>query len=289
MKEKKYNKNETIIWENPTKLVIDKNSRFRIDENLSELMESIKQNGVLQPISVRSEDKHVICGNRRLGASLKLGLNEVPVRYIEGIDDKQLLILNLMENMQRKDITSIEIGRQCDLMLKDSSFKLSVAELATKIGVSHSRIKNCVNIFKRLPPEFRKNVVHEVSSAERKYGDLPENIVTTILNFSTSFKKINDTEMKLLLTKTANDKITISELNLIGWMYMFGIPFRKVLKQYKLYKIMRVNLFALRTELGSVMKKEKTNNQNELVNKIVAEKYPNLLYFKNEEDEDANA
>lgn len=279
------NKAEKIVWENPKSLVIDKNSRFRIDDNLSELMESIKQNGILQPITARKEDKHVICGNRRLGASLKLNLTKVPVRYLEGIDDKQLLVLNLMENMQRKDITSIEIGRQCDLMLKDSSFRLSISELATKLGVNTNRIKNCVTMFKRLPPEFRKNVVYEVNGLSRKYGDLPENVVNTILNFGTSFKYINDDEMKLLLRKAASDKITINELNLIGWMYMFGMPFKLALKDYKLYKIMRVNLYALRTELGSAMKKEKTNNQSEFVNKIVAQKYPNLLYFKKEDDD----
>lgn len=277
---------EKIVWENPKNLIVDKNSRFRIDENLSELMESIKQNGILQPITARKEDKHIICGNRRLGAAIKLNLSRVPVRYLEGIDDKELLILNLMENLQRRDITSIEIGRQCDLMLKNSSFKLSMSELSTKLGVNTNRIRNCIIIFQRLPPEFRINVVHETSSPNRRYGDLPENIVSTILNFGSFFKPINDSQIKLLLRRSADDKITVSQLNLIGWMYMYGVPFNKAIKNYKLYKILRVNLIALRTELGFTMKKEKTMNQNEFINKIVSEKYPNLLYIRNKEEDD---
>lgn len=272
-----------IVFLNPKELLIDKNSRFRIDENLSELMESIKQNGILQPITAREEDKHVICGNRRLGAAIKLDLKLIPVILLKRIDDKQLLILNLMENMQRKDITSIEIGRQCDLMLKDSAFKLSLSELATKIGVNSNRIKNCIQIFHTLPPEFRINVVNEISPRNRKYGDLPENVVSIILNFSSFFKEITTEEIKILLTRAGEDKITVSQLNLIGWMCMYGYPFKKAMKDYKLYTIMRVNLIALKTELASVMKKEKTGTKNEFVNKIVGEKYPNLLHIRREE------
>ena len=112
------NSTEQIIFENPKDLVVGENSRFRAESNQSELMESIKQNGILQPIVARKEDKVVIMGNRRLAAATKLGLDFVPVRYMESIDDKTLLILNLTENIQRKDIEIKDVVANANSMLK---------------------------------------------------------------------------------------------------------------------------------------------------------------------------
>ena len=103
-----------IQYVNPKKLKFKANARWRADSNLSELMESIKQHGIQQPIVARAEDETIVFGHRRNGAAIKLGMEKVPVIFRKGISDKEANILNLLENMQRKDVTSIEIGKQCD-------------------------------------------------------------------------------------------------------------------------------------------------------------------------------
>ena len=269
---------QEITLENPKNLIVGENSRFRANADLSELMESIKQSGVLQPIVARAEDKLVICGNRRLAASIKLNLSQIPVIYRSKVSEKEMLLLNLTENMQRKNISSIEIGRICDILLKNSEFNLSVGELATRLGVSNSRISACTRAFKQLPAEFRDKVVHIESSRERKFGDLPEQLVLCILNFSRSFKKIDDNELSLLLKTAANENLTVAQINLIGHLYTSGMPLKRALKDVYNYSILRINLMALKTELESVMKKEKIRVKSELISKVVKEKYPNLLY-----------
>jgi ParB/RepB/Spo0J family partition protein len=271
-------KEEKIVFENPKNLVVDKNSRWRADSNLSELMESIKQNGILQPIVARTEDRVIICGNRRLSASIKLQLPEIPVRYMSGVSDKELLILNLLENMQRKDISSLEIGRTCSNMLRNTAFKTSVQELATALGVSPNRIKTCLNVFNSLPPEFRERVIHLDSSRERKIGDLPENVVDAILNFGKQFKKLNNNDMVYLLKKSGDELYPIGRINLIGRLYSEGLSLKKAVSLAEDYTLLRINTICLKTELASAMKKEGATTKGELFKKIVKEKYPQLLF-----------
>jgi len=267
-----------ISYVDPLSLKIGENSRWRISEDVSELMESIKQHGILQPITARQEDKQVICGNRRLSSAIKLGMPQIPVIFISGVDDRQLSILNLMENMQRKDISSIEIGRQCDIMLKNTKFKMSISELATSIGVKENRIKICIDVFKHLPEEYRNKVVHMNFSKERKFGDLPENIVFAILNFGRSYKHLDYQEMKLLLKETAEKKLTLSHIHLIGHLFTSGMPLKKALKEVTYYTIARLNFVILKTELANVEKKEKIIGKQALFDKIIKKIYPNLIY-----------
>lgn len=269
---------EKIIFVDPSTLLKGPNSRWRVDENLSELMEAIKQEGIIQPICARSEDRKIICGNRRMAAATKLGLNLVPVRFIPNVSDKHLLIMNLQENMQRKDISSIEIGRQADEMLKNAKFKISLSELAVSLGVSDNRIKICLDAFKRLPEIYRKNVVHLDSARKRKFGDLPESIVKAILYWGRCYKSIDGHEMDLLLRESIDKKLTLSQIALIGKLFTGGMPLKMALKEVNLYTIARVNFVLLKTELSSVQKKEQTDGKQALFNKILRRVYPNLLY-----------
>lgn len=268
---------ENISWVNPKELKVGENSRFRADSNVGELMESIKQNGILQPIVAREEDKLVICGNRRLVAAKKLDLDEVPVRFLKNITEKKLLILNLMENIQRKDINSLEIGRLCDVMLKNSEFKMNMNELASAIGVSPKRIKICIDVFQKLPPEYRDKVQRMTENRNKKYGILSENIVAAVLNFSKAYKKISQQETKMLLDKILKDNLNIPSIALIGKLYSAGMPFKKALNDLDLYSFLRLDLPVLKTELFAIMKKKKINGKYELMKEIIRENYPNLL------------
>ena len=269
---------EQIVFEDPRELVVGENSRFRADDNQDELMESIKQHGILQPIVARTEDKVIICGNRRLSAALKLNLATIPVRYKAKVSDKELLILNLLENMQRKDISSIEIGKQCDTMLRDARFRLSISELAVSLGVNSNRIKACLEAFRRLPEKYRKNIVHITTSHTRKEGDLPENVVFAILNFGREFRKLTDVEMDKFFRIAKDEKLSITQVRLLGKLVMRGMSFANAVKQLDNYHICRLNFVALKTEMASVMKTEGINSQEALFTQIVKKQYPNLLY-----------
>ena len=80
------------------------------DEKLAELADSIKENGVIQPILARPLENggyQIVAGERRWRASRLAGLTEVPV-YIKELDDKQTMQVALIENIQRADLSPIE-------------------------------------------------------------------------------------------------------------------------------------------------------------------------------------
>ena len=104
------------------------------DKSLKELSISIKNYGIIQPITVRklSENRfQLISGERRFRASKLSGIQTIP-SFIKDADEKEILELALIENIQREDLNSIEISVSYKKLLDD--LKISQDELAEKVG-----------------------------------------------------------------------------------------------------------------------------------------------------------
>ncbi len=140
------------------KIKLNKNSRLNIDpEELSGLMSSIKEEGLLQPIGlIKSGDGYEICyGNRRFLAISKLGMNSIPAIVHEKKKESDVDIKNLTENIQRRQISLAEIGRYVDLLKKQG---LSAQEVSVRLGVSIAYIKACISSFQEVPKEFMNDI-----------------------------------------------------------------------------------------------------------------------------------
>lgn len=129
------------------------------DEAISELAESIKKNGIMQPIIVRVSGKaegkyEIVAGERRWRASQKAGLDAVPV-IIRDIPDKQALELALVENIQRMDLSPIEEAMGYQRLIEE--FEYTQEELSGVIGKSRSHIANLLRLLS-LPDEIRDMV-----------------------------------------------------------------------------------------------------------------------------------
>ncbi len=125
------------------------------DVGLEELAESIRSQGVVQPIVVTpgSDGKFtIIAGERRWRAARRAGLLEVPVVIRELENDRQLLEMALVENLQRSDLNPVEEG-EAYRSLKDS-FGLSQEEIARQVGKARSTISNAVRLLS-LPDEIQ--------------------------------------------------------------------------------------------------------------------------------------
>lgn len=128
--------------------------RKSFDETqLSELSDSIKQNGVLQPILVRKKgDKYeIVAGERRYQASKLAGLKEIPA-IIRDIDDAEVFQLALIENLQRSDLTPIEEARGYRQLLDTKG--LTQEGLAKILSKSRSAIANTLRLMD-LPQEVQ--------------------------------------------------------------------------------------------------------------------------------------
>ena len=120
-------------------------------KELNELCASIKQYGVIQPITVRNiaHNKYeLISGERRLQASILAGIQEIPV-FIKNINDNQMLEVALVENIQRQDLDPIEIALSLNQLIKEYSIKQDT--LGKRIGKSRSTISNYIRLLKLDP------------------------------------------------------------------------------------------------------------------------------------------
>jgi len=120
-------------------------------EKLDELVISIKNIGLIQPITIKKISKNkfqLISGERRLRAFKKLKVNKIPC-YIRKADDQQSLEMALVENIHRQDLDSIEIAISYKRLIEE--IKLTQEELSEKIGKKRSTITNYLRLLKLNP------------------------------------------------------------------------------------------------------------------------------------------
>jgi ParB family chromosome partitioning protein len=125
-------------------------------EDLTELQESLKASGLLQPITVRrrpgKDGFELIAGERRLRAATKLGWKEIPA-IIKEIDDRTILTLALVENLQRTDLNPIEEGEGYHQLSHE--FGLTQQQIAETVGKDRTTIANMLRLL-QLPDAVRK-------------------------------------------------------------------------------------------------------------------------------------
>lgn len=127
--------------------------RFDYDE-LEGLAQSIRQNGILQPITVRQREDggfELISGERRLRAARLVGLSKIPSIVTE-IDNKNSAIFSLIENLQRQDLDFFEEAEAIERLL--SVYGMSREELSAKLGKARSTISNKLRLL-QLPEDMR--------------------------------------------------------------------------------------------------------------------------------------
>jgi len=116
------------------------------EENLKSLVESIREQGVIQPILVRKSEKNkyeLIAGERRLRAVKILGIKKIPA-VIKSISDESAAIYALLENVQRENLNPIEEAIGLEKLIK--KFKFTQEDLAKKTGKSRSHIANLIRL-----------------------------------------------------------------------------------------------------------------------------------------------
>jgi ParB family chromosome partitioning protein len=146
-------------------------------ELLNELSESIKEQGIIQPILVRkkSEDKYeIVAGERRWRAAQLAKIHEVPV-IILNIDDKKSLEFSILENIQRSDLNGIEEALGYDNLVR--KFAYSQEALSKILGKSRSHIANTLRLA-GLPDEIKKMISDGLLTAghARCLVNVPDNV-----------------------------------------------------------------------------------------------------------------
>jgi ParB family chromosome partitioning protein len=126
-------------------------------EALAELVASVKEKGVLQPILVRStsEGYELVAGERRFRAAESAGLSQIPA-LVRKLSDREALEVALVENVQREDLNAIELAEGYHRLQRD--FSLSQEQVAERVGKDRATVANTVRLL-RLPAPVRQAVV----------------------------------------------------------------------------------------------------------------------------------
>ncbi len=158
---KEYESDEIVIKNIPlNKIEVEKQVREHFDdEKLSELADSIREHGIQNPIHVRSleERKYIILtGERRFRASQKLNLEFIPcIVHKEELSEADIKSLQLIENLQRQDLTGIEVAKGFEALSKHG---MNPRDIARALSISEATISKGKIILKRLNPEWIEEI-----------------------------------------------------------------------------------------------------------------------------------
>lgn len=129
--------------------------RIHFDKDaLAELSESIKVQGIIQPITVRrldTDEYQLISGERRFQASKIAGLTQIPA-YVRTANDQQMLEMALIENIQRENLNALEIAQSYQRLLAECDLKQE--ELGDRVGKNRTTVNNYLRLLK-LPPTIQ--------------------------------------------------------------------------------------------------------------------------------------
>lgn len=179
------------------------------EELLSELAESIKALGIIQPITVRKiEDNkyQLISGERRLRAAKIAGLKAIPA-FVREADDNGMLEMALVENIQREDLDPIEVAISYNRLIEECKF--TQTELSERVGKQRTTITNFLRLLK-LPPEIQLGLRQQKISVGHaraliNVDDAETQIMVyhQILRYDFSVRKVEDIVRELSI---ANNK-----------------------------------------------------------------------------------
>ena len=126
-------------------------------KSLEELSLSIKNRGVITPITIREsgKDYEIVAGERRWRAAKKANLKSIPAYIIDVKNNSEMMQVALIENIQREDLNAIEEAEGYAIL--NSKYGLSHDEIANTIGKKRTTISNALRLLK-LPPEIRKSI-----------------------------------------------------------------------------------------------------------------------------------
>lgn len=165
------------------------------ENELQELAESIRENGILQPIVVRRSGSgyELVAGERRWRAFRILGLKEIPA-LVRDIDDENTLKLALLENLQREDLNPLE--KAAGFKALKEELGVSTAEIARSLGKGRSTVANTIRLLK-LPEEIREMI---------NRGSLTEGHARAILAIE------GDSEKVKAAKRVVSEQLTVRDL-----------------------------------------------------------------------------
>jgi len=238
------------------------------DTEIAELMQSIKQHGLLQSIGVwLGNDEYILSyGHRRLNACKKLGWKTISAKILGEMNEQDMLILNATENIHRKDVNVHEIGR-IFFLLKEKG--LSESEIAVRMSVPITRVKRTLAVFQYVPEEHREDIVFLNNRTQGKAGKIPLTSFNRLFSIRRELQ-LNPNEFSELLTLSKSKDLNLRQLRAVT----FFIKKKKCTLKEAMSNVEKYNfkgmVFLVDPKVArELMEKSKSENMTDLFNGIV--------------------
>ena len=209
---------------------------FFSNKGMEDLIESIRENGIIQPLTVRHSNRgtyELISGERRFRAAKKLKLSSVPVYIMEVTNDNDMLKLALIENIQRQNLSSIEEAEGYAIL--KGKFGFSESQISNQVGKNRSTIANKLRLIK-LPPDLK-------DALRFKDSDFSEGHARAILGLRESkkmkniFKLIKKNKLSVRQTEKIVKNSTIKKNNKKQIKNKYFLEFENSLISYLATKV----------------------------------------------------
>jgi ParB family chromosome partitioning protein len=173
-------------------------------ETLEELAASIREKGVLTPITVRQEEEHyvLVAGERRLRAARMAGLTEIPAYIVEVHGEAEMMEMSLIENIQRENLNPIEEAEAYAVL--SSKFSLSQEKIAHAVGKKRVTIANALRLL-TLPAEIKASIRNGEISAG--HGRAILMLKTTAAQYKL-WRQIRDQGLSVRAAETLAQRVT---------------------------------------------------------------------------------
>lgn len=213
-------------------------------DDVSELMDSIRQHGLMEPILVyKEEGKYfTIAGHRRLAAIKKLGKTELELNKEIKVLDKtpdiaELMILNLVENIVREQIEPISLGAICSEL--KGQYGLSLSELAARLSISRSRIAQAIDLYLKTPESQRQDVIYVHTTDNKRKG---KGISASVQQKLNRIKNLTKEERKELGIVAKREELTMQDISTIRTLIQEGHDVKTALSECRNYRTLYMTI-----------------------------------------------
>lgn len=190
------------------KIKLGKNSRTKASEALEGLVQSISEIGLLQPIGLIKQGSgyEVICGNRRFLACSTLGWTKIPAVIHHDKTEAEIDIMNMAENIQRRNISPIEVGRYVKHLMEEQDMKTK--DICAFLGVNRTFVSSCLTAYQEVPKAHQADIVLGSQAGKNRgaaEGKIPMDLTRAILTARRNYD-LKGGDLDKLFTLAKQDK-----------------------------------------------------------------------------------
>lgn len=249
------------------------------EDELAELMQSIKQRGLLQNIKVweRKDGEFVLVyGYRRYLACKKLGYKEIEADIAQAgeMNEQDVLIENVMENLQRVNISPVELGRIASKLHDEQN--LSIEEIAVRLGKPLGSITLAVELYQLVPKEMRHKVKNVTAGSTPQPGIVPATVAKRCIE---AFGSYGESVVKNIMQAVIDNGLSVTDINKISSLRRGGLPLETAIKERD--RLLKINIsFYIDKEKAENLIEKHDMSIGEIGRRIIFGKLPPIKEYK---------